>query len=118
MSKRRRENFSETIKTDLIILTAGVEGTTTLSSAALDDPPDNHLVPLVPHGGAKRLVVLGDLDHSGVSGHTPSVPGGTIALTPRLVLGPGIVRGCLILLKCRLFYKGKSAVLLVVWISR
>ena len=95
MSKRRRENFSETIKTDLIILTAGVEGSAPLGSAALDDSPDNDLVPLVPHGGAKRLIVLGDLDHSGVSGHTPSVPGGTITLSPRLVLGPGISRGSL-----------------------
>ena len=65
-----------------------MEGPAPLGSAALDDPPDNDLVPLVPHGGAKRLIVLGDLDHSGVSGHTPSVPGGTITLTPRLILGP------------------------------
>ena len=95
MSKKKKRKLLETIKTDLIFLTAGVEGTTTLSSAALDDPPDNHLVPLVPHGGAKRLIVLGDLDHPGVSGHTPSVPGGTITLAPRLVLGPGISRGSL-----------------------
>ena len=72
----------------VIILTSGVESPAPLGGAALDDSPDDHLVPLIPHGGAQRLIVLGDLDHPGVSGHAPANTWGPIPLPPRLVFRP------------------------------
>ena len=74
----------------VIILTSRVESPAPLGGAALDDSPDDHLVPLIPHGGAQRLIVLGDLDHPGVGDGLQGLLGGLV-LGPHLgkALGPG-----------------------------
>ena len=82
---KEEENFTEQL---VIILTSRVESPAPLGGAALDDSPDDHLVPLVPHGSAQRLIVLGDLDHPSIGGHAPAAPGSPVTLAPRLVLGP------------------------------